>query len=98
MTLSPDALLGIGNASVRNLGLLGGMKFTGISTDSRTVKQGDLFVALRGENFDGNTFVTTAFDGGAVCAIVDDRADAGPYRDKPHVIVPDTTRALGELA
>src|ERR1051326_4804391 len=98
MTLSPDALLGIGNASVRNLGLLGGRKFTGISTDSRTAKQGDLFGAMGGENFGGNMFVTTAFDSGAVCAIVDERADDGPYRDKPHVIVPDTTRALGELA
>jgi UDP-N-acetylmuramoyl-tripeptide--D-alanyl-D-alanine ligase len=42
-----------------------------ISTDSRTLKRGELFVALRGENFDGNKFVAAAAKAGAVGAIVD---------------------------
>src|SRR6266849_2350132 len=42
-----------------------------ISTDSRTIKKGELFVALRGENFDGHKFVGATAKGGAVGAIVD---------------------------
>ncbi len=42
-----------------------------VSTDSRTVKRGELFVALRGENFDGHKFVESAARAGAVGAIVD---------------------------
>ncbi len=42
-----------------------------ISTDSRTLKRGELFVALRGENFDGHKFVETAAKAGAAGAIVD---------------------------
>ncbi len=41
-----------------------------VSTDSRTVKRGELFVALRGENFDGHKFVESAARAGAVGAIV----------------------------
>ena len=98
MTLAPDALLSIEYVRKRNLERLGRRTFSGVSTDSRTVKQGNLFVALRGENFDGNAFVKQAFAGGAICAIVDERADDEPFREKPHVIVRDTTRAFGELA
>ena len=42
-----------------------------ISTDSRTIKRGELFVALRGENFDGHDFVEAAAIAGAAGAIVD---------------------------
>src|SRR5947207_11493796 len=42
-----------------------------ISTDSRTIKRGELFVALRGENFDGHNFVESAATSGAAGAIVD---------------------------
>ena len=42
-----------------------------ISTDSRTLKRGELFVALRGENFDGHNFVESAAKAGAAGAIVD---------------------------
>ncbi|HKK75466.1 MAG TPA: UDP-N-acetylmuramoyl-tripeptide--D-alanyl-D-alanine ligase [Saprospiraceae bacterium] len=45
-----------------------------ISTDSRNVKAGDLFFALKGENFDGNQFAKAAVDAGARLAIVDDPA------------------------
>ena len=46
---------------------------THLSTDSRTVQPGDLFVALRGENFDGHKFVNDAFLRGAVGAIVEQK-------------------------
>src|SRR6266571_9067644 len=42
-----------------------------ISTDSRTIKEGDLFVALRGENFDGHKFIEATAKAGAAGAIVD---------------------------
>lgn len=42
-----------------------------VSTDSRTLRPGDLFVALRGENFDGHRFVTTAVERGAAGVVVD---------------------------
>ena len=42
----------------------------GVSTDSRDIKKGDLFLAIKGENFDGSEFVEEAFSSGATYAIV----------------------------
>lgn len=64
----------------------------GVEMDSRDVKPGDLFVALRGEVMDGHKFVAQAFAKGAVAAIVDRSVDF------PHVLVEDTTVALHALA
>ncbi|HSD60881.1 MAG TPA: Mur ligase domain-containing protein, partial [Burkholderiales bacterium] len=50
--------------------------FTGVSSDSRALARGDLFVALRGERFDGHDFVTGAADSGAAGALV--AADTEP--------------------
>ena len=62
----------------------------GVSIDSRSTAPGDLFVALRGENFDGHDFVSRAAAAGAVGAVVAQRADAG----LPTVEVGDTADAL----
>ena len=43
----------------------------GITTDTRTVKTGEIFVALVGDNFDGHNFVDTAVEKGAIALIVD---------------------------
>ena len=43
-----------------------------VSTDSRQVKPGSIFFALRGESFNGNKYALKALESGAVCAIVDD--------------------------
>ncbi len=51
----------------------GAIRATGITTDTRTVKAGEVFVALRGEQFDGHQFVATAFEQGAIAAIVDEK-------------------------
>lgn len=64
----------------------------GVEMDSRDVKPGDVFVALRGEAMDGHKFVAQAFAKGAVAAIVDRPVDY------PHVLVADTTAALHGLA
>jgi UDP-N-acetylmuramoyl-tripeptide--D-alanyl-D-alanine ligase len=72
------------------------MKLKGISTDSRSVLPGELFIAIRGENFDGHGFVADAFARGAVCAIVDHAWTSSS--DRPCIIVEDTTKALGMIA
>lgn len=68
---------------------------TGVSTDSRTIKKGELFVALRGPHFDGHRFVGPAVRRGAAGIMVD-RAGRFPARDV--VRVKDTLRGLGDLA
>jgi UDP-N-acetylmuramoyl-tripeptide--D-alanyl-D-alanine ligase len=70
--------------------------FTGVSTDSRALRPGDLFVALRGERFDGHQFLETAATTGAAATMVDRRYN-GPY-PAPSVVVDDTRRSLGDLA
>jgi UDP-N-acetylmuramoyl-tripeptide--D-alanyl-D-alanine ligase len=65
-----------------------------VCTDSRTLKPGALFVALRGPNFDGAAFVQAAAAQGAIGALVE-RATPGSL---PQVLVPNTLRALQELA
>jgi UDP-N-acetylmuramoyl-tripeptide--D-alanyl-D-alanine ligase len=66
---------------------------TGISTDSRTVKPGDCFFAVVGDNFDGHDYVGKAIAKGAVCAVVGRDVEAGPI-----LKVADTVKALGDLA
>ena len=46
------------------------VRFTAVSTDTRTIRPGDLFIALKGENFDGAKFVADALKAGAVAAVV----------------------------
>ena len=69
----------------------------GISTDTRTIRQGDCFFAIRGDRFDGHDYLRDAFARGAVCAVVD-RAVEGSAMPGPTLKVPDTIRALGDLA
>ncbi|MFO1423039.1 MAG: UDP-N-acetylmuramoyl-tripeptide--D-alanyl-D-alanine ligase [Candidatus Competibacteraceae bacterium] len=68
--------------------------FTAVSTDSRRLPAGALFVALTGPNFDGHDFVAAAHRRGAVAALVS-RSVAAPL---PQLRVADTRLALGRLA
>jgi UDP-N-acetylmuramoyl-tripeptide--D-alanyl-D-alanine ligase len=70
--------------------------FRGVTTDSRTLKPGDLFVALTGERFDGHDYVGQAFERGAVAAIV--AADRAGTLAGNLLAVADPLRALGALA
>jgi len=70
--------------------------FTGVSSDTRTLKTGDLFVALRGERFDGHGFLDEAKAAGAAAAMVERRYN-GPY-PLPVIVVEDSKLALGDLA
>ncbi|MBX3649804.1 MAG: UDP-N-acetylmuramoyl-tripeptide--D-alanyl-D-alanine ligase [Burkholderiales bacterium] len=70
--------------------------FSGVSTDSRSIRRGDLFVALHGERFDGHDFLAAITAAGAAAALVERaRAAAAPL---PVAAVADTTAALAALA
>jgi UDP-N-acetylmuramoyl-tripeptide--D-alanyl-D-alanine ligase len=70
------------------------VNFSRVSTDTRTLRPGDLYIALRGASFDGNDFVDQAFENGAGAAIV-----SSPQAVRsPCLLVADTTAALAELA
>ncbi len=71
------------------------IEFKGVSTDTRSLKPGELFVALRGDNFDGHRFLATAQQAGAVAAVVD-TPDASCAL--PQLVVADTVEALARLA
>ena len=72
--------------------------FSAVSSDSRTVAPGDLFVALQGENFDGSEFVAGAAQSGAVAALVNAASYRGTESPCPLLLVEDTRLALGRLA
>lgn len=70
---------------------------SGISTDTRTIKRGDLFIALKGKNFDGHDFISDAFRGGAYAAIAQKNFR---NENKRHIIIKvnDTLKSLGDIA
>ena len=88
-----DLLLGLAHHST---GGTEPLEVTGICTDTRKLKPGDLFVALRGEKSDGHEYVRQALDGGAVAAVV--CRQYCTTNDIKLVVVEDTMRALGEMA
>ena len=74
----------------------GNPRFTGVSIETRTLRSGELFVALRGERHDGHAFLGKAQEAGAVAAMVDRAYDA--EFPMPVVVAQDTRRGLGDLA
>ena len=70
----------------------GAFQAAGVEMDSRDVRSGDLFFALKGETSDGHLYVDKAFAGGATAAVVETPIS------QPHVLVTDTSRALEDLA
>lgn len=68
---------------------------TGINTDSRSIQPGEIFLALRGDRFDGHQFVSQAVQQGAVAAIVD-QADSSA--SDPVIVVADTLKAYQTIA
>ncbi|MBU2710224.1 UDP-N-acetylmuramoyl-tripeptide--D-alanyl-D-alanine ligase [Zooshikella harenae] len=66
-----------------------------VSTDTRQLQPGDIFIALQGPNFNGNNFVASAYEKGASAAIVSQVQTSVPI---PQLCVEDTLQALGKLA
>ena len=82
------------------------LRHPSIRTDTRQLKQGDLFFALKGPNFNGNAFATRAFELGAAYAIIDEAPDQSspdatlppPASSDRLIVVPDVLSTLQELA
>ena len=71
----------------------------GVSTDTRSLMPGNLFVALKGPRFDGHQYVFQAFEKGAAAVLVSEPLSPGmPPKDKVVIQVKDTLWALGDLA
>ncbi len=98
MKLDPAELQHISFLQLRNIEKLRGKTITGVSTDSRTVKEDELFFALRGENFDGHKFLAEAFANGCIAAVIERSGKTEAVKTMPLVVVENTTIALGELA
>jgi UDP-N-acetylmuramoyl-tripeptide--D-alanyl-D-alanine ligase len=79
-----------------------GKVFRGISIDSRTIEEGDLFIALKGIRFDGHQFVKEAMEKGGEGVIAENESlsqnDIHETRGKAVIGVGDTLRALGDIA
>ena len=74
-----------------------GTKFSGVSTDTRKITNDDIFIALKGENFDGHNFIEEAFNNGAAGAVVE-TTPSSELNGRVLIQVPSTLRALGDLA
>lgn len=71
---------------------------SGVTTDSRTLKGGELFFALKGENFDGNEYALKALEAGAAYAVINSDSTAATCQDERLIKVEDTLKTLQELA
>lgn len=71
------------------------VSFSTVNSDSRSLQPGDLFVALKGDQFDGHQFLDRASDAGACALVVESESHS---IDRPQVVVADTTIALGAIA
>ena len=71
------------------------IEFTRVATDTRSIQPGDLFVALKGERFDGHVYAQQALDQGAAAVMITAAAECTA---QPAIVVADTRLALGQLA
>ncbi|MCL2589681.1 MAG: UDP-N-acetylmuramoyl-tripeptide--D-alanyl-D-alanine ligase [Betaproteobacteria bacterium] len=98
MTLAEAAAL-LASRGMHTARAVGGVRIEAVGTDSRAIVPGQLFVALRGERFDGHDFVETALTTGAAAVMVDARWEAEHAQsDIVRLVVDDTRFALGTLA
>ena len=71
------------------------IKFKNISIDTRTIKKDSLFIALKGENFNGNKFIQKAFSSGAIAVLCSDKS----FINKNNVVyVPGVRKALSKIS
>jgi UDP-N-acetylmuramoyl-tripeptide--D-alanyl-D-alanine ligase len=72
-------------------------EFRGLSTDSRSIKEGEIFLAIRGDNFDGHNFISEVIDKGAACIIAED-FNLSLLKGVPAIKVKNSIKALGDIA
>lgn len=91
--------LGIGEIAIASGGVLnnsnGDLKITGVSIDSRSINSGDMFIALKGDNFDGHDFIGKAVENGAALVIAHKPQEG---LNTPYILVEDTLKALQDIA
>lgn len=73
----------------------GNLDFTGINTDTRTIKKGELFIALKGENFDGHAYAGKAAESGAAGILASRKVDVEGI---PVIYVEDTLKGYQDIA
>lgn len=73
-------------------------ELTGLWHDTREIKEGQAYLAIAGDNFDGHDFIDRAFDAGAKLAIVSKGPSLKPQASRPTLRVEDTVTALQDLA
>lgn len=71
------------------------LQYPSVQTDSRKIKKGDIFFALKGDNFNGNAFAAKALEDGAVYAVIDEAAYA---TDERYILTEDALTTLQLLA
>ena len=71
---------------------------TGVSTDSRTLQKGDLFICLKGPNFDAHDHMDEAYEKGAIAFIADDKAKVPNALKDKSILVKDALHGLTDLA
>jgi len=74
--------------------VIGDAVFSSVSTDTRNISRGDLFIALQGPSFDGHDYIDQATDKGAVAVMVNHEVQ----QNVPQIVVNDTRIGLGRLA
>lgn len=78
------------------------LELVNFSKDTRTINKNDIYVAIKGEVFDGNKFYQDALDKGAIACILDSfdetKFDKEKYKDKTIILVKDTIKCLQDLA
>lgn len=74
----------------------------GFSRDSREIKEGDMYIGIKGENFDGNSYYMQAIENGAIGCIIEEHyesnIDLEKVQNKNIIIVKDTIKAIQEIA
>ena len=94
-----DVMEGAGGISISGPGEI---KYSGVSTDTRKIRPGQLFWALRGDTFDGNRFAASALEAGASGAVVESSAlehlDPADFPDRCIITVQDSLESLGRFA
>ncbi|MEB3310755.1 MAG: UDP-N-acetylmuramoyl-tripeptide--D-alanyl-D-alanine ligase [Snowella sp.] len=88
----------LGGTRISQGGISENLRAIQISTDTRSLKTGDIFLAFRGENFDGHQFAETAARQGASALIVDHEIELNPPINISQIVVSDTLKAYQDIA
>ncbi|MDI6779854.1 MAG: UDP-N-acetylmuramoyl-tripeptide--D-alanyl-D-alanine ligase [Bacteroidota bacterium] len=106
MKLNLTDILNINFSEAYNIEELSSSSLNGVSTDSRTIKKGEIFFAIRGEKVNGHDYIAAAINAGAAALVVDSKFYEKKFWEnsesivfsKPVIVVENTVKALGELA